>query len=570
MVAVAADAAVEEETGTGTDAEAPVDAAPPRVDKLDVLFVVDNSFGMASKQRAVAGGIARFFGQIAATDIHVGVISSTIDQGGDICDRSRGNNGDSGRLLNRTHFGADAGPSVHGAEAGFLSLGPGGSVPDMATLEERAKELVLGADEYGCGIESPLEAMYRFVAQPDPPLRFTIDSAARAEPTGVDYALLAERRAFFRPDSAVVILIVSDEDDASIDPRALGGLGYGFASLRFPYSQVSRPVAALGTTAPRGTSACATDPFSADCRSCIRARDCDPSEPACAAVRADAECKTSPVDGQSGEGFDGFVAPDDDHLNLRGFDMKRRFGVEARYPIERYVAALTRRQVPNRASEHPRPSMAAAPAPYEQATNCDNPLFSTGLPAKEGDELCALPPGPRDPRRVVLGILAGAPPGLVSPAPDWTKLLGQGGFESDDTTGLDPHMLPSSLPRAGLGGADLPLGDNGTDPVHGREWTTRNTDLQFACTFALPVPEDCMRVACICGGRPEDNFPLCSGPGNTTQVRAKAYPGIRLLRFARQLGEQGAVGSVCGADTEGSYGAFLEALGRRVAGRLAE
>jgi len=39
--------------------------------------------------------------------------------------------------------------------------------------------------------------------------------------------------------------------------------------------------------------------------------------------------------------------------------------------------------------------------------------------------------------------------------------------------------------------------------------------------------------------------PLCDAATRTTQVRGKAYPGIRQLAVAKDLGAQGVVASVC-------------------------
>src|SRR5207248_240716 len=137
------------------------------------------------------------------------------------------------------------------------------------------------------GLEAQLEAMYRFIADPTPLDAIIKDAAGRAQPTGTDYTLLAQRKAFFRPDSMVGVVLITDEDDVSIDARALGGFGYGFASRSFPRSLVQRPGTGAGTTAPRGTSACAANPAADDCTSCFGALDCDASDVQCQKLRGD-------------------------------------------------------------------------------------------------------------------------------------------------------------------------------------------------------------------------------------------------------------------------------------------
>ena len=61
-------------------------------------------------------------------------------------------------------------------------------------------------------------------------------------------------------------------------------------------------------------------------------------------------------------------------------------------------------------------------------------------------------------------------------------------------SGIDPHMIESTAPRAGLQAPGASY-DLGTDPANGREWNTLTSsariDLQYACTFDLPKSRDC-------------------------------------------------------------------------------
>ncbi|MCW5812094.1 MAG: hypothetical protein KIT84_13805 [Labilithrix sp.] len=549
-------------------ADTPADAATAP-GALDLLFVLDNSILMVDKRLPLYASIPRLFEGLKFADIHVGVVSTSLGNGGDLCDRTRRPSFDTrARLLNRD----DAGAIVSGAEGGFLSFGPGGSVPDLATLAQRTEALLRAVPSFGCGFESPLEAAYRFAAEPDPPLEIRAGADGLGELVGVDYELLAQRRAFFRESSLVAIVIVTDEDDASLDARSVGGLGYGFGSATFPDSKVTRGADGTGgTTAPRGTAACDTTPESADCTSCGLARVCDPSASACQKLRSDVACTTAPSGGPTGEGYAGHIAPDGDNLNIRFFDMKRRFGVDPRYPVERYVAAFTGRKLPNRASEHVEAQTTGRReiGPYSQAETCANPLFSGDLPSKEGDELCNLGPGKRTPADVVIALLAGAVPALVEGTPDWTGLLGKDP-ERGDRSGIDPHMLLSVEPRPQLTGADLPIGDNGSDPVHGREWNTMKRNFQFACSFPLDVPRDCTKPGpeCACLDTTV-TWPLCGWEGNQWQLRGYALPGVRELEVMRGLGDRGLlVGSVCAVALEGPpYARFFDAVRTKLATR---
>ena len=106
-------------------------------------------------------------------------------------------------------------------------------------------------------------------------------------------------------------------------------------------------------------------------------------------------------------------------------------------------------------------------------------------------------------------------------------------------------MIESTEPRPGL-----PTSGN-TDPVHGHDYPIpERDDLQYACTFELPTPIDCtipdnVQGGCDCDIQGNDN-PVCEGPTQQLQVRAKAYPGLRQLSVVKGLGPQGVAGSICG------------------------
>src|SRR5262249_18188210 len=106
-----------------------------------------------------------------------------------------------------------------------------------------------------------------------------------------------------------------------------------------------------------------------------------------------------------------------------------------------------------------------------------------------------------------------------------------------------------------------------------REWDTLGSDLQYACTFALPAEKDCtdprFMGACDCTAA-GPNPPLCNG---ATQIRGKAYPSIRELSVARALGARAVVASICPSqaappDPAYAYRPALRALGDRMARSL--
>ncbi len=533
--------------GPDVDAQGPPDVPLVPASKVDLLLVVDNSASMADKSALLASSVGRLIRALAPVgDLHVGVISSSLGSlGGDVCPRT-------GDLDQRAHLLTRG--ATRQAPDGVLTSAGG-----VDALVADTEAVVRGVGQSGCGLEAPLEASYRFLVQPDPWERVVVDAGTnRARYEGVDAVLLGQRKAFLRPDSLVIVLTLTDEDESIADPVSVAGQGWAFMSSQFPGSTTFRADGRT-TTAPRGTSVCATSPADPACTSCGFAAACNASDPACAAIKADPNC-------QGG----GYFGPDDDSLNVRFHRMKERYGLDPRYPTSRYVDGLTSATVPDGKSEHD------AEGKYIGTKSCTNPLFAASLPSQTGDELCKLPRGPRARGLVLFGVIAGVPGGLLTaaakdllPVPDWTQILGKSP-ETFDFTGIDPHMVPSTQPRQGLPPPSGTRGDNGTDPVHGREFDTKKDDLQYACTFALPAPRTCTinEPGCDCA-QPDRNPPLC-GATVGEQVRAKAYPSVRPLIVARELGDRAVVGSICPAPGTTNYDATMDALGAKLAGRVAK
>ncbi|HVH43350.1 MAG TPA: hypothetical protein VM925_13440 [Labilithrix sp.] len=588
------------------------------VDKVDLLFAIDNSASMGDKQQILADAVPDLINGLLkprcvdaagkadgantlanpegntknrfgcpegyepefkpVTDMHIGVVSSSLGNfGGDVCLPSNVRTNDRAHLLNIKKGGGSVDLASQGNFLAWFPQSEENSDPNrhpappkpVRTIEgaqgltENFRELVIGVDQNGCGLEAQLESVYRFLIQPDPWLEVTLDPATQQATLGetVDRELLVQRADFLRPDSLVAIIMLTDEDDSSADPLAVNGQGWAFMSKLFPGSKVFRNGTNQGTTAPRGTKACDTNPGGKECNSC-------------AFVKDDPNCSQSGMAGQSGEGYNGFYASDDDDLNVRFHRMKQRYGIDPQYPIKRYVDGFTKYKVPDRSAEHVINKKGARPVidAYTSTPKCTNPLFASALPrdAQTTDQLCNLPRSTRSPDLIFFAVVGGVPNQLLHFTPndpeasritneDWVKILGSdpANYRYD---GIDPHMIQSVAPRTqyGLTGADLPRGDNGTDPYHGREWQTKKGDLQYACTFALPQPRECVESdpSCDCTPNAATNPPLC-GSGNQ-QIKAKAYPTIREFQVVRALGEQGIIASLCPIQldkpTEPTYG----------------
>ena len=615
------------------------------VDKVDLLFAIDNSQSMGDKQAILKDAVPDLIqgllkpacvnretrektGNLAnpnkgkdenygcdkateepefkpVTDMHIGIISSSLGNfGGNVCDGDNARLNDNALLLTFTEPGKSDKDETN-APDGYLAWFPSSPENDDEKrhpkptvpikidddgngngLTPTFQRLVSGVGQNGCGLEAQLESVYRFLIQPDPWDIIKLDAFSQAEiGEGINVDVLKQRADFLRPDSLVAIIMLTDEDDSSADPLSVGGFGYAFMNRDFPGSNVRRGSSAQGSTAPRGTSVCDTDPGSDDCTSCGFAANCDANTAACQKIQQDPNCTESGDPDKSGKGYDGFYGPKDDDLNVRFFRMKQRYGVDPQYPLKRYVAGFTQLRVPDREGEHTVTEGANGQrqiSNYIGAARCTNPLFATDLPREAGDELCNLPRSTRSPDLVFFAVVGGVPHQLLHfdpagddaaaennriTAEDWVKILGKDS-EHYDYSGIDPHMVQSVEPRskevlAALGvegdlvksGGDpeSARGENGNDAYHGREWNTKKADLQYACTFDLPEERACTdSSSCDCadstvGGQstPANNSPLCKSDGTAVQVKAKAYPTIREFQVVHALGDQGIVSSLC-------------------------
>jgi hypothetical protein len=629
-----------------------IDANGTSIDKIDILFDIDNSASMGDKQAYLsaaipdlitrlvtpncldsagtpivdgsgvgvkanpdgscppgAGGVV---GQVEfppVRDMHIGILSSSLGTRGSTpsgqfaatCDPAQvqfltgtGNmpdptgpslpshTDDRAHLLNRSSPPMNLDNEVASPATGtsnFLYWYPSANTApaapptsgapvtaDAGALESDFEDLVAGVHQFGCGIESQLETWYRFLVQPDPYASIVLNgsgNAARAAWSGVDSTILQQRHDFLRPDSLVVIVVLSDENDSEVDVRALGGIGFNFMNGSFqPF---------------RGTSACS-----------------NPNDPACVSCGLPGAPANDPSCAINGGVYS---APDDwgYDLNLRHVHQKQKYGISVQFPIERYLLGLTSAKVPDRDNEYPSGAQSyQGLVPAQQ--NCVNPLFAASLP--DGSDtsagtLCNLSAGARQPgsNLVYYAHIGGVPHELLqedatdpespqkatlSPA-DWTKILGNDPVHYD-FTGIDSHMIESSQPRSGAG-LSAPGSAEGADPINGREWVTDGTsgtvpfhrnlavDREYACIFKLqdakgnPTPRQCdpsvadpaTGTSCDCGSTGLDRAHLpavcnytepASNPG-TQQDYAKAYPTVRELLLAKLLDTQGIISSLC-------------------------
>ena len=587
------------------------------IDKVDLLFMIDNSSKMAEKQRLLGAAIPDLIGRLVTPrciatdgsqtvvgvidskgacasgkpefppvhDMHLGIVTSSLGGRGasSVCDPNQpspaspnrlAHNDDRGELINRggadEHVVANAGTSLN-----FLAWFPNdplnaagaappvpaetvlGDVNTPGTLLGDFADMIAGVHSGGCGYTAQNEAWYRFLAQPDPfdTISISTDGRNLASLNGYDATILKQRHAFLRPDSLLAVIVVTGKNDEVADPMSLAKEGWLFEQVPWPGSPTNGG-------APRGTVECASNPFDPNCSSCAfstvvsganYATRC-PSDPPSTAL--------------------GYYDPSDDNVNLRFFHPKQRFGIDAGYPVSRYVRGLTSPTVPDR--NHEVDAMGNYVGDQDMYANCVNPIFAQDLPTDPTADLCNLKRGPRTPDMVYYAAIAGVPHQLLQATPgDFDCPAGTAAkdcpqksmLQSSDwlaITGVDPahynfsaadvHMLESSDARQT---ACPPSAGDTCDPVNGREWDTQKTALQFACTFPLAQPRDCTQAqyagACACSGGPMQNSPLCQLSGEThtsTQVDDGATPSITEMLIAhamatQPIGVQGVISSAC-------------------------
>ncbi len=205
---------------------------------------------------------------------------------------------------------------------------------------------------------------------------------------------------------------------------------------------------------PRGTQICQTDPNNPGCTSCAFGKNGN-----------DPNCMTN-----------GGVYSDPHDwgadLNLRHVHEMQKYGVSVQFPLERYVLGLTSPRVPNRDTEYP-PGATSYQGTAMGNLKCVNPLYAAKLPTSGGtsnwtpsaDELCNLTPGTRKPGLVFYAHIGGVPHQLLqvdpsmadSPQKDPDKmteadwqLILGNNPDKFDYSGIDPHMVEDYKPRTGV------------------------------------------------------------------------------------------------------------------------
>jgi hypothetical protein len=372
-------------------------------------------------------------------------------------------------------------------------------------MEAAVACIVQSAKEDGCGYEAQLESVYHFLIDPAPYLTADVvpacsKSAAgdscgsgKITPTGLDQALLDERKAFLRPDSLLAVLLLTDENDGSILPAGLNWL----------------PLAYAKGTMLRGWKGCESvpddfEPQTSDdykklwsdyhCISCFQKSPDGTTDPNCSVPWA-----STPLDN------------DVDGTNERMLQHTRRYGYNFLWGRQRYVDAFA--------------SPTVAGSDGKIATN---PIYAGGFRTKD---LVIFAGILGVPAKLLPSNADGTPKDLTEA--DWEKIV------SPDLTKRDPHMIEQIAPRTANGVA-LFAGDRAIDPVNGGDrHIPDGNDLQYACIAPRDSSVQGLKATssdCSAVGSGAKN-PVC-GPdvtGGGTQPYFKAYPTLRQLRVIHEL-----------------------------------
>ena len=157
--------------------------------KLDLIFLVDNSRSMAQEQASLARNFPLFMQELESrgkVDLHLAVISSDVGAGGINDDNCR-ETGHSGIFRTGNNCGLSDG-------ATFLTIDKEGNknfTGDLADVFGCVATLGTG----GCGYEHQLQSLRTALYRP-------------------------EQRNFLRPDAHLGIVLITDEDDCSGEPDA--------------------------------------------------------------------------------------------------------------------------------------------------------------------------------------------------------------------------------------------------------------------------------------------------------------------------------------------------------------
>jgi hypothetical protein len=526
------------------------------VDKVDLLLMIDNSASMADKFTELGKRMPELIKALAdpdidpvtnqpkttrVADLHVGIITSSLgSHGTSACDPATYGShvDDKGHLMPRASENGTQGYTTDKVTGGTLTpvscpapvaasaltwayLPAGGAKytgqAQVGDMEASVACIVQSAKEDGCGYEAQLESIYHFLIDPQPYATADVvpactkgasgDACGKGviTPTGQDDELLKERAAFLRPDSLLAVVMLTDENDGSINPSSVNWL----------------PLAYAKGTMPKGWKACENVPDDLEPDGLFSPGDWDTLHKtyncwSCLQPVKDSSGNVIPDPGGNC-GTSWATTPlnnDVDGRNERMLQHTRRFGYNFLWGRKRYVDGFNSPTVPV----------------WDAATNkykyVGNPIYAGGIRTKD---------------LVIVAGIVGVPKSLLRDdgqdltEEQWGKIVGPYNDPDPSKNTRDPHMIEQIAPRTAYGIAKF-AGDRNIDAVNGGDRDISDgDDLQYACIQARTGGTNPSRD-CDAAGSGAKN-PVC-GPdasGKGTQPYFKAYPTLRELRVLHEL-----------------------------------
>jgi hypothetical protein len=181
-------------------------ASPPQ-SKVDVLFMIDNSNSMEPKQASLMQFFPKFMERLQAMepplDMHIGIVTSDLGAGQftpPSCDTA---GGDKGVLQNSPRGASCIVAQLDDPNDRFLRYADNGATANFTGTIEDAFSCYAAVGIGGCGFEHQLASV-----------RAAFDTAF--DPCHQGTNCTAELNAgFLRPDAALALVLLSDEDDCS-------------------------------------------------------------------------------------------------------------------------------------------------------------------------------------------------------------------------------------------------------------------------------------------------------------------------------------------------------------------
>lgn len=188
------------------------------VDKVDVLFMVDNSNSMAEEQASLTVQFPRLVSVLASgdrdadgtpdfpavKDLHVAVVTSDMGNGGFPVPTCATTFGDDGILITRGNTSTMGCMATYPPYLAFMA---GGDVARFASDFACVARVGTG----GCGFEQQLEATLKALTPSTSGITFNMGTTGHED---------RENAGFLRPDSVIAAILVTDEEDCSVqDPE---------------------------------------------------------------------------------------------------------------------------------------------------------------------------------------------------------------------------------------------------------------------------------------------------------------------------------------------------------------